>query len=791
VSCTNLKKVDFRYAEGWPVVNDIAGILSFENTKISAKVDSARIFSAQLRKTVLGIEDTKQHPSIFALTSEVDARAEDVARFLRESPLVNNAGAFTKFVTIDGPGKLDLALKIPIGTAEEKAEAKVTASVSGNYQLARGNAKLNFGSVISNLSGAVAFTESSVKSSNLQGTAFGNPVAIAISSVPELGVTTEFTARADVTQLKDVLPFKMPSQISGVAEFRGRLLPTKTGSDLVIDSPLLGVASQLPYPLAKRSDEPRALRVAITDLGQSAERMHVTLAGGATDALETRVDARLQRRFDSSGQPQGLFGAIVAVGPGTNTAPIPEGIWFEGVLPKFDFDVWRALARNYDGYTNGAAVAASTPAPAPSAKNAGAVAGFDVKLEGLTAYGRAFKAVALKGRHTSDDWRFTVESAEASGDFTWRPGAFNDRGLVRARLKNLELADQTASASLAVSPAQNVPSSPSVEPNVELTAADLPALDIVADSFKLKDRWMGKLELRATPQGENWRIDQLMISNGHAKLEMDGLWQPRGDADPKTVALPSRSRTAMNLKVETSNLNALMSQFGHGDQIRGGVGKLEGKLSWPGHAFDFATANLSGNFKFESTNGAFTKVEAGPGKLLGLISLQSLPRRITLDFRDIFSNGFSFDRVGGDVQINRGVMSTQNFEIVGPAAEVKMTGDVTLPTERANLTFTVAPKLDETVALSAGLFTLNPLVGVAVYVGQKVIGNPFEKLFSFKYAVSGTWDNPEVERISRGAGLSAAPSTGIRNYAPNNAPNNAPANSSINTPKIAEVDKSP
>ena len=243
----------------------------------------------------------------------------------------------------------------------------------------------------------------------------------------------------------------------------------------------------------------------------------------------------------------------------------------------------------------------------------------------------------------------------------------------------------------------------------------------------------------------------------------------------------------MNLKVEASNLNALMSQFGHGDQIRGGIGKLDGKLSWPGHAFDFATVNLSGNFKFEGNNGAFTKVEAGPGKLLGLISLQSLPRRITLDFRDIFSNVFSFDRVGGDVQIDRGVMSTQNFEIVGPAAEVKMTGDITLPTERANLTFTVAPKLGETVALSAGLFTLNPLVGVAVYVGQKVIGNPFEKLFSFKYAVSGTWDNPEVERISRGAGLPVAPSADLRN----NSSNDAPANPSINAPKIAEFDNSP
>ncbi len=822
----NLKKVDFRYAEGWPIVNDIAGVLSFENTKISAKVESARIYSAQLKKTVLGIEDTKIHPSIFSLTSEVDARAEDVSRFLIESPLANSAGAFTKFATIDGPGKLNLALKIPIGTAEEKAAAKVTPSVNGNYQLARGSAKLNFGSVVSNLSGSVAFTESSVKSSNLQGIAFGNPVVIVIASSGEQGVTTDFTARADVAQLKDVLPFKMPAQITGTADFRGRVLPTKNGSELILDSPLVGVVSRLPYPLAKRSDEPRALRVAITDVGQPAERMHVTLAANAADGAaasteppESRVDARIQRRFDSAGASQGLFGAVVMVGAGANTASIPEGVWLEGALPKLDFDAWRGVINSADGPV-GATMTASE-------KNAPSIAGFDVKLGSAVAYGRTFKAVALKGRRVADDWRFALEGAEASGDFTWRPGAFNDRGSVRARLKNLELADQTPSLT------------PTVNTNqVEPIAAELPALDIVADSFRLKDRWMGKLELRATPQGENWRIDGLTISNGHAKLEMDGLWQRRGGgtlattaaaaSDSRTSASSPQSRTVMNLKVEASNLNALMSQFGHGDQIRGGVGKLEGKLSWPGHAFDFATVNLSGNFKFEGTNGAFTKVEAGPGKLLGLISLQSLPRRITLDFRDIFSNGFSFDRVGGDVQIDRGVMSTQNFEIVGPAAEVKMVGDIALPTERANLTFTVAPKLDETVALSAGLFTLNPLVGVAVYVGQKVIGNPFEKLFSFKYAVSGTWDNPEVERLSRGAGSPAAvpvtePATRsdgtpvasakntlvgdqvlppkveqndvIRRRSDSTAspsvPNAAPASNPANMPAIAEIDKTP
>ncbi len=815
----SLKKVDFRYAEGWPIVNDIAGVLSLENTKISAKIDSARIYSAQLKKTLLGIEDTKQHPSMFALTSEVDARAEDVAKFLRESPLANNVGAFTKFAAIEGPGKLDLALKIPIGTAEEKATAKL--SVNGNYQLARGSAKLNFGPVVSNLGGAIAFTESSVKSTNVQGVAFNNPVAFAIASNGDAGVVTEFTARADVSQLKDILPFKMPQQVTGTTDFRGRLQPSKTGTDIVVDSSLTGVTSLLPYPIAKRIDEARALRVAITDIGQATERMHVTLAGNmagnattpmSTDLTETRVDARFQRRFDSTATPVGLFGAIVAVGAGANSATIPEGIWLEGALPKFDFDAWRAAVNNFYSPVVNSAVDGRAQV-AVSAKNEATIAGFDVKLGGLNAYGRVFKAMTLKGRHAADDWRFQVDGQEAAGDFTWRPGAFNDRGSVRARLKNFELVEQGSGTTSAPAAPQPVSATPA--------DAEFPALDIVADNFKFKDRWMGKLELRATPQGANWRIDQLAISNGHAKLEMDGLWQPEEAAQPSvnpdrkpgSPSLPQASRTAMNLKVETSNLNALLSQFGHGDQIRGGTGKLEGKLSWPGHAFDFATANLSGNFKFESTNGSFTKVEAGPGKLLGLISLQSLPRRITLDFRDIFSNGFAFDRVGGDVRIDRGVMFTENFEILGPAAAVKMTGDISLPTERANLTFTVAPKLDETVALSAGLFTLNPLVGVAVYVGQKVIGNPFEKLFSFKYAVSGTWDNPEVERIGRGVGVSNAPSpnasesvktvnasdaspkiaTGASSEQKNGNQNTSVQNSpaSINTPVDADVYKAP
>ncbi len=738
----NLKNVDLLYSEGWPAANQINGQINLQNTKFSATLDSARIFNAALKKTTLLIADTTRRPSVLGITGEVDARAEDVTRYLRESPLINSVGGFTKFVTLEGPGKLNLDLNIPLGTSEEKAAAKLAFAMKGDYTLTRGSAKVAIGNapptLLSNLSGNLTFSESGVKSNSVQGTAFGHPLTVNIVS-QDNAVITEFAARADVTQLRDLLPFKMPQQITGTTDFRGRLVPKPNGMDITIDSTMVGMTFGLPYPLAKRSEEPRPLRLLYTNPGQTSERIRVTLDGAvAVDRpkgeAETRIEARFQRRADGNGGMQGFAGGIATVGETTNSAPIPEGMWIEGALPRFDMDQWRrAFAEAYPAAT------AAAPDGDGSTKNGESIlAGFDAKLGGLIAYGRPFSAMTLRGRHGAEDWRFVVESAEANGDFTWRPGAFEDRGAVRARLKNLVLADAAKETPPAGSSAVS-------------KDAELPALDIVADSFTLKDRWLGKLELRATPQVDNWKIDQLLITSGHAKLEMDGLWQRYGDpAQAPAADALARSRTVMNVKLESGNLNAFMGQFGFAEQIRGGSGKLNGRLAWPGHSYDFAVARLSGEFKLEASNGAFTKVEAGAGKLLALISLQSLPRRFTFDFRDVFSNGFAFDRIGGDVKITNGLITTQNFEIYGPSAEVKMAGDISLPTERANLTFTVIPRLDETVALGAGLATLNPLVGLAVFVGQKVIGNPFEKMFTFKYAVTGPWDNPEVERVGRG-----------------------------------------
>jgi uncharacterized protein YhdP len=203
----------------------------------------------------------------------------------------------------------------------------------------------------------------------------------------------------------------------------------------------------------------------------------------------------------------------------------------------------------------------------------------------------------------------------------------------------------------------------------------------------------------------------------------------------------------MNVRLEASSLNGLLGQFGYGDYVTRGTGHLEGLLAWPGHPHDFSTSILSGNLEIRAQRGQFAKLEPGAGKLLGLLSLQSLPRRVTLDFRDVFSDGFAFESIEGQVRVARGLMLTDNFSISGPSALVNLSGEVSLPLETQTLTLRVVPEMGESAAVAATVLG-TPVLGLSTLLISKLLSNPIGKVVAYEYLVTGSWDNPVVTKIS-------------------------------------------
>lgn len=131
-----------------------------------------------------------------------------------------------------------------------------------------------------------------------------------------------------------------------------------------------------------------------------------------------------------------------------------------------------------------------------------------------------------------------------------------------------------------------------------------------------------------------------------------------------------------------------------------------------------------------------------------MLSLQSLPRRLNFDFRDIFNEGYAFDDIGATLRIARGVVYSDDFKMRGPAAKVNMSGLADLNQETVQLRVKVIPKLSEGVAV-AGALLGGPLAGVGALAAQKLLRDPIEEVISQEYMVTGAWQAPDVQRLSK------------------------------------------
>jgi uncharacterized protein YhdP len=266
---------------------------------------------------------------------------------------------------------------------------------------------------------------------------------------------------------------------------------------------------------------------------------------------------------------------------------------------------------------------------------------------------------------------------------------------------------------------------------------NLPSVDLTADDFKMGSRQFGRMSLLAVPNEADWRIERLELTSPDGTLNLTGLWQA-WDVNP---------RTQIKVKLDVGDIGRYFARMDLPQGIQGGKAKLEGHLSWSGPPYALDVPTLSGQLTLAANKGRFVKIDPGIGKLLSVVSLQTLPKVMTLDFKDIFGQGFAFDQITSGVDIVHGVARTNDFHMQGPAARVEMKGEVNLAAETQRLDVRIFPAMSDSVALGTAL--VNPAVGVGAWVLQKAFRDPIGHMLSLEYEVAGTWTAPAVARKKR------------------------------------------
>jgi uncharacterized protein YhdP len=133
-----------------------------------------------------------------------------------------------------------------------------------------------------------------------------------------------------------------------------------------------------------------------------------------------------------------------------------------------------------------------------------------------------------------------------------------------------------------------------------------------------------------------------------------------------------------------------------------------------------------------------------------VLSLQSLPRRLTLDFRDVFTEGFAFDFVRGDVTIQQGIAATNNLQMKGINAAVLMDGKADIARETQDIRVVVVPEINAGTA-SLVATVINPAIGLGTFLAQMFLRQPLIRAATQELHIDGTWAEPRVTKIERQA----------------------------------------
>jgi uncharacterized protein (TIGR02099 family) len=704
------------YSKRWPRAEELAGDVVVQGRRVSAKIASGRVYGAEIRDVDVRLDDLFGKDRTLTVSGRAQGTGKDALAVVADSPLRN--GKTARMMDVDVQGDLDLTLDLSIPL---KRDGKPDVLGELRFERARIASKTDE-LALTDIEGALSFTREDWYGEDIRATYDGYAVSvITTGGLDDPNYRTEFvmTGRSDAQYVLDTLQkrarpvyewlsrSRKSNWVNGELGWRAILTLPDPVSDgpplpkrLQLESSLQGLKIDLPSPIGKSAREERLLVIA-SEFGPDIPERRYRIRYG--ELLQTEVLARRTEVGSSRVERiEVVFGDRDAV---FTDAP---GVSVRGHLAELPLGEWLGLLQREAG----SGTAASTPASPVNV---------NVSTDELSMLGHRFANAAIAGGNAAGAWAFTARGEQLDGD-------------IKLSADFKELNANLARLYFGVA-----------EPDKLLVPVDprtLPALYLDCADFRFGANSLGAAKLEAVPGPEGLRLASLTFRRGGYAITASGNWTYDG-----TVHM-----SRFDITATSDDLEELLTSFGYqSGGIEGGDTRLDIHAQWGGMPSDFALSRLEGNLSMTIKDGSLTEVEPGSGRLFGLLSLNSLGRRLTLDFEDLFSKGLSFDTISGGFQLENGNAYTNNLTLRGPAAHVDIVGRTGLSTQDYDQRVTVTPEVASTIPVAGALFGPAGVgIGAVLFLGQKIfksIPDKFDSILKREYTVTGSWDEPVVERI--------------------------------------------
>ena len=642
-----------------------------------------------------------------------------------ESPLEKKFRPSLGDASISGQLVITLDLGLILGKRVEKRQLYGSLDFDGNNIRAE-----KVGLELDGLTGTLNFTADSLTGEGMTATVWGLPITLSAEDIKADGEPlTRFHAEgrisdADLMRLsKTRWPRRNERQhglfqrVRGETTWHGNLdIPKDIGqkgaySTLLVESDLKGMTVDLPQPLGKKSEESRRF---ILGLGLGDRREKEVRLGYGED-----LKAALALRRE--GGRMRLTRGAVHLGAARGELPETDGLVVLADVERFSSTEWLEVLHPAD------ADATALAEPAPSAVNH-PLRQIDIKAREFEAVGQWLDELHMQANRAEDGtWHARVNGKTIAGKLSV-PSAGTDQpvSLVFERFQLQAPQREVATA----------------EQEQEQGDRALPPVELSCEDFSFRDLPLGRLSLVTKPQAGGLRIEQLVIEGDSYRIDASGDWWFTEGAE----------MSRFKIHVKSTDHGDLLKSFGYDKLLKGGEVELVIDANWRGAPGDFSLERINGLVYYRADGGRLTEVEpGGAGRVFGLLSVQALPRRLRLDFSDLFKEGLAYDRIEGNFTLYEGNAYTNDLYMRAPAARVDIAGRVGLASQDYDQLVTVTPEMSSTFAIG-GALAAGPIGAATALLAQQFFKGPIEKTVERQYRVSGSWSDPKIVHLQKFAG---------------------------------------
>ncbi len=699
-----LRNLILNYHPLWPDTTQSDMEVVLENTRLYSVRNQGR--SAGNRVVDARIEIPDLRDPVLTIDAFSTGTLETIRSFTSQSPIADVFGGHLERMAVSGEATFGLNLTVPLLDTQAFDFTARLRSNNGTLAIE------GFGPVVTDLVGEVTIMREDISSEALAATFLGESVTIdlKVSDDERFSVVAETEGVATAAAIVNELELPLEGLISGTAAYNSRLLFPRGDSDqsvpftIQIESGLEGLAIDLPEPLGKPADAEFEIRGDIRFVDDGV----LESAGFAENRIAWQV------AFNEVDDLWDLDRGVVTLGGDVLQSAETRGLHITGTTPTVRLDDWLALSRSGEG-RGGVAER---------------IRSIDLTIDDLFAVGQHLKGHQVRVDRSARDWLVQVEGEQVIGSVFVPYDFDSDRAMV------IEM-DRLYMPGDEVSPADDSETDPTTLPPITLRASDL----------AIGERYYGSLEADIVRIPGGLEATRIETRDETFAINATGRWIV-DDNDPRGA------RTLAAGTFTSSDVERTMARLDFQPGIVSNEMVAGFDLEFSGGPREDYLSTLSGSVGVEFGAGQLEEVEPGAGRMFGLLSITALPRRLSLDFRDVFNKGFGFDKIAGNFRISDGEAYTCDLSLEGPAADIGIIGRASLVAEDYDQSAVISANFGNTLPIM-GAVVAGPQAAAALLIFSQIFKKPLQEVGQVYYSIGGSWDEPALDR-SDSEGFTAA-----------------------------------